>query len=453
MNILKLHIKNFRCIELQEVDFRAGKITKIIGKNGAGKSSIIDAIFSAVQGGSFVKGKKWRRYELGNLIKHDANEARITLALQDDDKYISISRSIAKSRDGSTVCKKLEISPSIATHEKIETKDVVNLFSLLSIDIVEFMNATPPEQFDKILEVVDREKLNHLENQEKMINDRISINNINKRKVDDVIRTSEVKIPVQIIDTTTLAKTANSLRSELEEYKNEKHNFFKKLDQNKLILSKIENSEQLIKEYQESIAKQENLINELKEEKKSDDENIKTETVRLKEKYVNGDEYEKQKLYDIDILEKQMESSTQLNRQATLYDEYKKACDEKEKLQTATEDEKYRLARIVKQKSDLFKTAGITSDIVYNEEQGLVIDGKIFSDLSSGQKVRTIVNILASIKQNRVNLLIVRDASILDSETMQVLREVAKEHSLSVLLEIVDDVEGRDSPIEVQVEE
>lgn len=446
MNIIKLCIKNFRCIELQEVDFVAGKITKLIGKNGAGKSSIIDAIFSAIQGGSLVKGKKWRRYQLGNLVRHGEHEARILIDLEQDQKSIRIARSITKDSSGGSTSKQLEIS----FDETLTTKDVMQLFSLLSIDIVEFMHASPADQFEKILEVVDRSKLQALEFEQSNIKDKLSEYNVHKRKVDDIIRNSEVKTPVRVVDTSEISRELSETRQAMDVYNASKRDisiFQSEIEGVKTGVGKLD---EIIEEQKRQLSRNEGARDQ--EQQKLKDMLSKKEGMIQEHNKKYYAEFSTEKQEAIERLESELENSSGANKQATLFESYKKACEEKTKLDLATGEEKAKLAQIVKQKSDLFKTAGITSEIVYDEERGLVIDNNIFSDLSSGQKVRTIVNILATLKQNRVNLLIVRDASILDNDTMQVLREVAQEHKLSVLLEIVEDVAG-DTPIIVKVEE
>lgn len=78
MNINKISLNNFRCFENTEIEFNK-QFTVIVGKNGVGKSTILDAV--AIGLGSFLAGfdgvpsnsiakddVRYRTYEMGSVV-------------------------------------------------------------------------------------------------------------------------------------------------------------------------------------------------------------------------------------------------------------------------------------------------------------------------------------------------------------------------------------------------
>ncbi|RLI58305.1 MAG: hypothetical protein DRP09_00790 [Candidatus Thorarchaeota archaeon] len=74
--IHRLHLENFKVFRDQEIVFRKGS-TAIVGQNGSGKTSILEAIEFALFRRVTRKEKSIRRLE--DLIRHSARKARIEL--------------------------------------------------------------------------------------------------------------------------------------------------------------------------------------------------------------------------------------------------------------------------------------------------------------------------------------------------------------------------------------
>jgi len=86
MYIAKLQLQNFRNILSQSYEFNRD-INFIIGKNGSGKTSILESIYFLSHSRSF------RSSQLNRIINHDADEFVVfTKAYNEDDITISLSR-------------------------------------------------------------------------------------------------------------------------------------------------------------------------------------------------------------------------------------------------------------------------------------------------------------------------------------------------------------------------
>lgn len=78
MQIKSISVQNFRCHDEKQIEVN-NKTTAIIGNNGAGKTSLIEAVYIALRGSSF-KGSD------NDIVKKDSPWYRIDVLLDDDTK-------------------------------------------------------------------------------------------------------------------------------------------------------------------------------------------------------------------------------------------------------------------------------------------------------------------------------------------------------------------------------
>jgi len=123
----KIEIRNFRCFDQLTLDL-APQSTLLYGKNGCGKTSILEAIFVATSGRSF------RTSNLESLIKEGA-EAFIIKA------YDDLSGSILEIKKQKTLSISIKINNS-----KVTASELVRAFPSFSIDSKTFFyNDNAPE--------------------------------------------------------------------------------------------------------------------------------------------------------------------------------------------------------------------------------------------------------------------------------------------------------------------
>jgi len=144
MKIKNIKIQDLRNIEIFESEF--GDWNMICGKNGAWKSTIVDAIFGA------IKWKKYFESDPFRLVKHDSEKAVMTLTLEWKDKEIVINRVFSKPTEsqpkGYDTLKIVDNSG-----EKLSQKDLDAFFSSFTIDPLFIAKQKPKEQIEIIKEV------------------------------------------------------------------------------------------------------------------------------------------------------------------------------------------------------------------------------------------------------------------------------------------------------------
>lgn len=144
MKIKSLKISNLRNVEIFEGDF--GDWNVVGGNNGAGKSTIIDAIFFAIVGKTYTKSDPFR------LVQNGKDKAVITLTLGDNKKELVITRQFTAPTE-----KTPEGNDSLRIEEsngaKLSQKDLTAFLSSFTIDPLYISRLKPKEQIEAIKEI------------------------------------------------------------------------------------------------------------------------------------------------------------------------------------------------------------------------------------------------------------------------------------------------------------
>lgn len=264
---LKLSLRNFLSYgdNTASLDFRGFKIACFSGKNGHGKSALIDAMTWALWGKCRVKIKH-------EVIKRGASEARVELEFESENNIYRILRSIERKKGGTSTSIYLDIFDSISgtfkpldegskTQNTIENilKMDYNTFICSSFILQgmadEFTKRTPSERkeiLSKILELDEYElitkkarqqsqnfniELTTLENEEKHLEDEVSEKKLFEEKLKQASN-EEKKLSIQI---TEFEIMQGKLITQNESIKAKHENL------NKLIRDKEENSQKYLK--------------------------------------------------------------------------------------------------------------------------------------------------------------------------------------------------------------
>ena len=264
---LKLSLRNFLSYgdNTASLDFRDFKIACLSGKNGHGKSALIDAMTWALWGKCRVKIKH-------EVIKRGASEARVELEFESENNIYRILRSIERKKGGTSTSIYLDIFDSISgtfkpldegskTQNTIENilKMDYNTFICSSFILQgmadEFTKRTPSERkeiLSKILELDEYElitkkarqqsqnfniELTTLENEEKHLEDEVSEKKLFEEKLKQASN-EEKKLSIQI---TEFEIMQGKLITQNESIKAKHENL------NKLIRDKEENSQKYLK--------------------------------------------------------------------------------------------------------------------------------------------------------------------------------------------------------------
>lgn len=140
MKILTLTAENFMRLAAVEIT-PDGNMVQITGRNGMGKSSVLNAIWAAIGGTSHI---------LSQPIRKGAKEARIKLDLgTDGSTEIVVTRTFKKTEDGETTTR-LTVENADGFKAPQPQKMLDSLVSALAFDPLAFLRMKPADQFEEL---------------------------------------------------------------------------------------------------------------------------------------------------------------------------------------------------------------------------------------------------------------------------------------------------------------
>lgn len=139
------HIQISKILGIDELEFKAGKFTQVCGKNGEGKTSVLEAIKAATQGGTDA-----------TLLRKGEEKGQIVLVLDDGTE---ISKRVGSGKSTTTITKDGEKSKRPGDYMK-------SLTDLLSVNPIDFLRAPKKDRVRVLLEsmplTADTDKLTEL---------------------------------------------------------------------------------------------------------------------------------------------------------------------------------------------------------------------------------------------------------------------------------------------------
>lgn len=397
MKITSMHVRRLR--NVLDVAFECDdKIVKISWDNGAGKSTIVDAIFLAIVGKTYIgKGRS-----IENLITqwHDTSEIEVTL--EGNDKKLKIQRKITSKWNMS-----LDIRSSDG--EKLQQRDLDLLLSEFTIDPLEFTRKTKKEQYDTVKTIawVDTTQIDaDILIQEEKTRQARAISTEYKKTLQNAWAPMRVD-PVKTDELTNQYKEMIEHNQTVNTIENQK---------NSLILL-IDEKQAKIKQLQEEI------------EEHQDDLKLEKEKLQVVGPLIGQDKIQ-------EVLHK-IQEADETNKKATERERYKTLTEQVTKADVALETEHQKLLGMREMKKKMIQQAQLPIDwLIFSEDEWLMINGIPFDQYSSAQQLIMACKI-ASHLNPLLKVLYIKDGSLLDNKSMQEMAELAHKEWYQVFIERV----------------
>ena len=144
-----MKVKNIKITDLRNIEIFEGKLgdwNVLEGKNGSGKSTVIDAIFWAIRGKTYFNSDPFR------LVKHDKEKAIINLVLEGENREIIINRIFTQPTEGEA--KGYDTLRVVDTSgASLGQKELNAFFSSFTIDPLHIARQKPKDQIETIKEI------------------------------------------------------------------------------------------------------------------------------------------------------------------------------------------------------------------------------------------------------------------------------------------------------------
>lgn len=411
LRIVQLKAENVKKLTAVSITPK-GNLVEITGRNGAGKTSVLDAIWWAVAGTGNVQAEPIRKGQTKAHIRLDMGEVIVT-------------RSFTKREDGSTGSTIVVENADGARHTSPQ-KMLDGWLGKLTLDPLEFARMKPREQFDALKGLVpgyDFEKMAALDK-----GDYDRRTDINRRAKEAATLAQAIEIPETVPETKV---DERALVDELEEVANH----------NAAIEGRRQRREEVARATESLKGRAEikrGKIVELRDEI----EQLETEIGSLNEMVAAND----QKLATAEPLpepKSAAEVRTRLEQAKTtnaLVDTVAKRAAHLESAKRLEAEAK--ALTVSMEEREAAKKAAIAAAKLPVEgiEFGdgmILLNGNPFEQASDAERLRTSIAI-AMAGNPRLRVIRVRDGSLLDQDGLQLVAKMAEQHGYQVWLEAVD---------------
>lgn len=383
--IVKLEASNFKVLKAVEIT-PDGNLVVISGRNGQGKSSVLDAITAAL-GGTSTK-------TLPRPIRDGEDKAQIILELED----IIVTRTfsggttkvVVKSKDGAVFGK---------GQAKLDA-----LLGKLSLDPLAFTQLSDRDQLATLLGLVELPF-----NPAELDAERAVIFN---HRADLNRRVKDLQGQLAGFDVSNDAPTEEvSVSALLTQYR-----------EGQDLNEKIASADRAVVTLKEKVAR---LTRELSEAQESLD---------------NASDYSAKApaAVDLEVIQKQIDNAESINAAAR---NYRAAKDVESKLSAATSNTAEltaQLAAIDKRKADGLATATFPVDGLGFDEDGVTYQGVPFKQASSAEQLRVSLAMAIALKPE-LRVIRIADGSLLDASNLKLIEQMAVDNDYQVWIEMVSD--------------
>lgn len=417
MKILKFEAENLKRLVAVEISPDGG-VVEITGKNGQGKTSILDAIWWAIAGASHIQAKP---------IREGAHQARIFLDLG----HLKVTRRFTAKDDGSTptsIIVETEEGARFPSPQKV----LDDLIGALSFDPLAFTRMSPKQQLEILKGFVSDFDFDAVEAENKRDFDQRAILNkeiksltgkLHGVEIDDLPE-SEINVEDLVdqladlsnsnsqndrmrVEQQSLRSRADALQENSDNRKAEIEALRQQIEAAKREIEQLEiAAEEALKQKAETLAQADAM--EIPEDVDASDLRVKINEARE-----HNSRYAERKRY--------LETTAEL----------KDKTDQSEKLTAA-------IAKRNEAKINAIKNAKVPVDGLSMEGDALTLNSRPFDQASDAEQLRTSIAI-ASAMNPKLRVIRVRDGSLLDDDGMDMLRSFAEQYDLQIWIERVEN--------------
>jgi len=387
LKVIELHIENFlnvKAVTIRPVD----DIVRIEGKNKNGKSNIIDAIWAAIGGKEEGPRQPVRLGEESATIIVDLGDIIVRRRFTGNNTYLDV-----KNSEGMV----------FQTPQKI----LDTLFTKISIDPSRFMTMSNPMRKGYLLELTGKKADIELldEKRKEIYNNRSDVNRAVtqlKAKLKDAPEYEHIEevSAGELIDAINEANIQSSKKAHL--------------------ISDIADAQSTVLANQERISQLKKAVVELL----CDIEQMEAEVDAIV-------------VPDVELLKVELKASEETNRKAREMENIAIQTKELKEQEISAENLTKLIYGLDSEKQELLLKSKLPIENLEITDDDILIAGIPFDDLSSSEQIKISINIALS--QNPKLRVLRMEGSFMDSESMEEIKQFAKEKNVQLWIEVVTD--------------
>lgn len=420
MHIIKLEASNVKRLTAVKITPQ-GKVVKITGKNDQGKSSVLDSIWYALGGVENIPE---------DPIRAGADEAKIMLDLGE----MTVTRKMRRKEDA-TFTSSLIVENKDGTRPKSPQTLLNELVGKFTLDPLAFSRLPPKGQFDALKMLVPGLDLDAM----KAANDTDYEKRTaeNRRAKEALAAAAAIQVPEEKVEKVDEAPILADMAKAGDHNKGIQDQAQRRKD----AAARVETLQKSNEDAREEIDRLTKMIEILKSTISSDEGTVQILTKKLAEAAPLAEPLDTVKLSEALVAAR---AANDIADKQALRDGYRKTAEGHEKAAEAlTESMK---ARDEEKNAAISKAKFPVEGLSLGDEE-VLINGHPFNQAASSQKIKTSVA-LAMAADPQIRVLRIMDGSLLDSEAMKVITDMAEEKDFQVWIEAVSEGNGAGIVIE-----
>lgn len=411
MKIITLTAENIK--KLSAVFIKPdGNLVQITGKNGQGKTSVLDSIWWALAGTSHIQAEP---------IKKGATQAKITLDLGD-----LIVRRTFKNREGKKYITSITVENAEGARFQSPQTMLDDLLGALAFDPLAFTRMSPAEQFDALKGFVpdlDFEKLEaeHFGDYER----RRALNVAAREKRASVgegdpdmthLRVEGEGEPAKPIDVDALLKKIRDAGEHNEEVMH-----LETKDNN--LRNEVTRQGNNVRNWEAEVSRLDVQIIAAKKAIANTEEQLRSITIP--------------KRVDVHTLNDEIAEAQQHNRVLEKQIRYAEVCEQAEALEKESQALTDKMEKREKKKREAIAKAKLPVEGIEFGDNMILFKGVPFDQASDSEKLRVSVAI-AMASNSKLRVLRIRDGSLLDDDALKTIADMADKEDYQIWIERVD---------------
>jgi len=398
MKVISLEVENVKRVSAAFIEPNSA-LTCIGGKNAQGKSSVLDSIVFALAGGKKIDAKPLRDGESKGKIVLDLGEYLVTRRFTE--KGTSLKVQGKEDEEGTR--------PVYSSGQKLLDK----FFNDFSFDPVSFVGLKPKAQLEQVKALVGLDFSDLDEKRKAYFDERTEVGRQGKK----------VAGQLESLYFSDSAPEKEVSSSEI----------FKRLQTANDHNRKCDQAESALLDWHKLEAHEKENVERLREQLKEAEEKLKksSESKKAAEKAL-----EKLEKVDVSPIELELSNVDSVNAKVRQNQQYKTVEAEKEKLTGQYQDLTDKIKAIDEAKAKSMAEAKFPVSGLAFDETGLTFNGLPFEQASSAEQLR--VSVAMGFAANpKLKLLLIKDGSLLDENSLDLVRELAEKEDAQVIMERV----------------
>ena len=388
MKIVKLqaqNIKNLKAIEITP----DGNVIQLTGKNGAGKSAILDAIFSGLTGA-----------KIDDVIRHGEKKGEVEINLGD-----FIIRRVYKNDSD-----RLEITNPEGLKFTSPQTMLDKLLGKLTFDPLSFKDLKPIKQRELLMNMVGLDFADLDKKYKELYDARTLVNR------DIEVLKARIGLwqdnPAQETEEISLTDQTEHI----QELQDKREKFLEAKTRKQEVEETINKIQHEIEKLQMQLAKMQTEANSIVIPEEITQDTIDKEMAKINE--IDNENAKRRETLSMRNMAKELKDNETLSQ-----------------IKTTS------LENLLIEKKNRINTAKFPIEKLSVDDENVKFGDTLFQNLSSGEQIRVSTAIAMALNP-QVKIILIREGSLLDADGLKLIYDMAKEQDYQVWMESVEDTKG-----------